>query len=483
MKEMASFGFSSNLERKNSENVSAKSLAFLQGGSLFATSGKNGIQFWDMESENRLTYEKVDGADNIGSMLSLVNDNVLFFTEEGGKHIMVWDVATQHLMAKLFGNNIGKLVALSREGSFLISNGGDRTIRVWERVITDGFDALTHDSEVISTSLSQDGRKLFSALKNGNVVIWDLSNEKKMAVIEDPSSNIQNDYVSLSPDQQVVASLKEETIRIWDFKTGKHLFDINLANEFKTEFVNVFRLSFLLNGKVLACWGYDGDIKGMFPKVVLWDTDGGKRVAAIGSKDDPVLSMAVSPDGKSLALGGVDGEIKLLDAVSLKEQKTMDGPSGSVFTVTFSQDGLKIASKTRKGKGENIIITIWNLGAGRNKTIPVEPDHMGDISFSPDGRFLVSTDKKRVFLWDTNTGVKKAAIEKPEHISLGFDSLLFTPDGKTLIINNITFFDSNVYLLDLSSILKSPSEILRDAEEYTGLRIDGFKILSGESSE
>jgi len=33
--------------------------------------------------------------------------------------------------------------------------------------------------------------------------------------------------------------------------------------------------------------------------------------------------------------------------------------------------------------------------------------------------------------------------------------------------------------LDLSSILKSPSEILRDAEEYTGLRIDGFKILSG----
>lgn len=479
MKGIASFGYSSSLKRKRREDVSAsKSLAFLQGGNLLATNERNGVQLWDINSKNKLAYHKVEGAYNIVSVLSLDNDNILLISEESGDHIMVWDVVTRQLVAKLYGRKMGELMALSKSGSILISKGENNTIRVWQKVVQEGFDTLPHDSEVVSIHLLKDGRKMYSALKNGNIVLWDLLNHEKRAVIEGPLSNKQNYHVSFSPDQETVASLSEDTIYLWNLKNGGYRFYINLSNEFKIDFVNVFKLSFLLNGKILACWGYDADQEGMFPKVVFWDAGSGKRVNSIGGRDYPVLSMAVSPDGQRLALGGVDGKIKLLNAASFKEIDALRGLKGSVFAIMFSPDGSKLASKTRQVNGEHIFITIWDLKTGRRRVIKVEADHMGEISFSPNSRLLASTDKKRVFLWDTHTGALKAAIEKPKDMPIGFDALTFTPDGKKLIVNDLTFFDRNIYFLDFSSILKSPSAILRDAEEYTGLRIDEFKIVS-----
>jgi transcription initiation factor TFIID subunit 5 len=59
---------------------------------------------------------------------------------------------------------------------------------------------------------------------------------------------------------------------------------------------------------------------------------------------DSIYAMAVSPDGATLASGGTDGTVKLLDLSSGRERLALKGHVGPVFSLAFSQDGKLLVS-------------------------------------------------------------------------------------------------------------------------------------------
>ena len=63
--------------------------------------------------------------------------------------------------------------------------------------------------------------------------------------------------------------------------------------------------------------------------------------------------MAFSPDGKTLASGGVDDSIKLWDVATGKNTATL---KGHAFSVAFSPDGKTLASG-----GYDKTIKLWGL--------------------------------------------------------------------------------------------------------------------------
>ena len=124
----------------------------------------------------------------------------------------------------------------------------------------------------------------------------------------------------------------------------------------------------------------------------------------LASTSGPVWSVAVSPNGKTIASGSWDGTIQLWH-VSIDNAKipirTLAGHSGAVWSVAISSDGKLLAS----GSADKTI-KIWNLQTGElQKTLKGHAAGVFSIAFSPDNSLIASGSfDKTVKLWNIKQG-------------------------------------------------------------------------------
>lgn len=69
-----------------------------------------------------------------------------------------------------------------------------------------------------------------------------------------------------------------------------------------------------------------------------------------------VSSLAFSPDGKILASGSTDNDIRLWDTHTGKHKKTLMGHTNCVNNVSFSPDGTTLVSSSDDGT-----VLIWEI--------------------------------------------------------------------------------------------------------------------------
>src|SRR5436190_924431 len=94
-----------------------------------------------------------------------------------------------------------------------------------------------------------------------------------------------------------------------------------------------------------------------------------------------------SPDGRRVALPGADGTVKVCDAFTGREVRTLAGHAGAVSGLAFSPDGKRLLSVSA-----DATLKVWDLDTGRK--LPTLEWRIGkvmtDAAFSPDGKRLLT---------------------------------------------------------------------------------------------
>lgn len=135
--------------------------------------------------------------------------------------------------------------------------------------------------------------------------------------------------------------------------------------------------------------------------VRTWDRNKDYKSESIAQYEADVLAVAISPDESTIAVGGRNNSISIVDIEGNKKKWLADGHRSDVLSLAFSPDGQHLASGSR-----DKTVQIWDLPSGE-PTLTLK-GHTGSIyalAFSSDGETIASGSRDHTIrIWDAATG-------------------------------------------------------------------------------
>jgi WD40 repeat protein len=180
------------------------------------------------------------------------------------------------------------------------------------------------------------------------------------------------------------------------------------------------------DGATLAIGGTDGSIK-------LWDLATSTIRLTLSGHKRGARSLAFAPVGKLLACGYDDRMVRLWDPVTGTELGCLKDVRAQTNALAFAPNVAVLATAGSLGKGSCSELHLWDVAARQELVAPRE-QVVGAIvlAFSPDGRTLATAGSKDngVKLWDV-------ALRQVRQTLAGHTgqvkALAFSPDGRLLV--------------------------------------------------
>lgn len=425
-----------------------RTVAFSFDNRMLAGGSDDGIiQVWDAGTGDRI-YEFTEHTDSVQSVHFSRNRTELVSASLDG-NVLLWSLVGEggRLHSPIQHNASVYAAKFSPDGNTFATGSADKLIRLWDTNTTKHtLTFIGHKDSVSNIDFSPDGSTLVSASPDGRILLWDTIGARTRIEISEHTGGIK--ALAYTADNRIRAcgTGLDGKLRLWDAGTSSEL---SLLSE-HTGLTQA--VTFSNDGKTVVSGGNeDGTI---FLSDVLKVLENNKGInneslqTVLTGNAHGITALALSPAGTTLATGGADGRIHLLDVASRRELKVLKGAQGTITALTFAVDGTRLFSGE-----ENGTIRQWNaltgeeVGTGYSTPLGA----ITALSYSLPNECLAAGDATgTIQFFDPATKRKKAREFFIPHSSI--TTLIFSDDGSSLVSGSengtIIVWDINVGLLN-----------------------------------
>ncbi len=387
----------------------ALALAFSPNGETLAIATESTVEMWDVHTGQRLSTLAEHPAID-----TLITNNQNFLSVG-----FQWrDIQTGQIQADLtpgvtalvsYAEEIEDIwaVALSPDGTTFATGSEAGLLHLWNARTGELLSTLRgHTGIVTALAFTADSALLASASKDGTIRLWAVATgqlkatltEHDIGVALETQLHVRAEVLqpsefgeSQEPEPSQPVEESEETEDAWN-----SLFDV---------FVN--NLAFSPNGATLASASLAGTIW-------LWEVDTARLIATLkehepwmkDSSEFAKVGLAFSPDSTRLASSSWDGTIMISGMISAFRTEEMPlllpGKAGPEFTIQFTAlawapDGTRLVSGSMAES-----LQIWDTETGTElRTIQGHTGGITGVAFSQNGKTVASASKDgTILLWD-----------------------------------------------------------------------------------